>query len=53
MQFSNAKDKSPIYEDMTYHGVVKEIWELGHCAFRFPFLNVIGLKVITGSRLIN
>ena len=30
MQFSNAKDKNPIYEDMTYYGIVKEIWELDY-----------------------
>ena len=31
MQFSSAKDKNPIYGDMTYYGVVKEIKTL------FPF----------------
>ena len=36
MQFSNAKDKNPIYGDMTYYGVVKEIWELDYRAFWIP-----------------
>ena len=33
MQFSSAKDKNPIYGDMTYYRVVKEIWELDYRAF--------------------
>ena len=36
MQFSSAKDKNPIYRDMTYYGAVKEIWELDYRAFRIP-----------------
>ena len=30
IQFSSAKNN---YRDMTYNGVVKEIWELDYCAF--------------------
>ena len=33
MQFSSAKDKNPICGDMTYYGVVKEIWKLDYRAF--------------------
>ena len=30
MQFSSAKDKNPIYSDIVYYGVTKEIWELDY-----------------------
>ena len=36
MQFSSVKAKNPIYEYMTYYGVVKEIWELDYGAFWIP-----------------
>lgn len=36
MQFSSAKDKRPIYCDMVFYGVIKEIWELDYVAFRIP-----------------
>ena len=34
MQFSSAKDKNPIYGNMTYYGVIKEIWQLDYYTFR-------------------
>ena len=34
IQFSKTKDKNPIYGDMTYCEVVKEIWELDYHAFQ-------------------
>jgi len=36
MQISSAKDKNPIYSDMIYYGVVKEIWEIDYVSFRMP-----------------
>ena len=36
MQFFSAKDKNFIYRDMTYYGVVKEIWEHDYHAFWIP-----------------
>lgn len=34
MQVSSAKDKNPIVTDMTFYGVIREIWELDYQAFR-------------------
>ena len=28
MQFSSTKDENHVYKDMTYYGVVKEIWKI-------------------------
>ena len=36
MQFSSAKDKNPIYSDMIYYGIIKEIWEIDYVTFRTP-----------------
>ncbi|XP_050160368.1 uncharacterized protein LOC126633878 [Malus sylvestris] len=33
MQISSAKDKNPIIVDMTFYGVIQEIWELNYNAF--------------------
>ncbi|KAM1807924.1 hypothetical protein ACFX11_030863 [Malus domestica] len=33
MQISSAKDKNPIIADMTFYGVIQEIWELNYNAF--------------------
>ena len=50
---SQIKKKNHIYGDMTYYRVVKEIYKLDYYIFQIPFLNVIGLKVITKLKLIN
>ena len=34
MQISSAKDKNPIVSNMTYYGVIKEIWEVDYVMFR-------------------
>lgn len=36
MQVSSAKDKNPIYTDMTFYGVIEEIWELDYHDFKAP-----------------
>lgn len=38
MQVSSAKDKNPVYTDMTFYGVIEEIWELDYHNFRVPVL---------------
>jgi hypothetical protein len=30
LQVSNVKDKNPIMSDMTFYGVIQEIWELSY-----------------------
>ena len=36
MQISSAKDTNPIYSDMIYYGIIKEIWEIDYVSFRQP-----------------
>ena len=36
MQVSSAKDKNPVYTDMTFYGVIEEIWELDYHDFKAP-----------------
>ena len=38
MQVSSAKDKNPVFTDMTFYGVIEEIWELDYHNFRVPVL---------------
>ena len=38
MQVSSAKDKNPVECDMTFYGVVNEIWELDYITTRVPVL---------------
>ncbi|KAF1889020.1 hypothetical protein Lal_00042989 [Lupinus albus] len=33
---SSAKDRNPIYANMSYFGVIKQIWELDYTKFRVP-----------------
>ena len=33
MQVSSSKDKNPVYTDMTFYGVIEEIWELDYHDF--------------------
>ncbi|XP_062103264.1 uncharacterized protein LOC133814298 [Humulus lupulus] len=35
-QFSSAKDKNPVYSDMTFYGIIDEIWELNYHSFKIP-----------------
>ena len=36
MHTSGAKDKNPIYANMSYFGVIEQIWELDYNIFREP-----------------
>ncbi|XP_060965386.1 uncharacterized protein LOC133034339 [Cannabis sativa] len=36
IQVASSKDKNPIECDMTFYGVIKEIWELDYISFRIP-----------------
>lgn len=51
MQVTGYKDKNPIYVDMSFYGVIIEIWQLDYNAFRIPVFkcdwvdNKRGIKV--------
>ncbi|XP_073131634.1 uncharacterized protein [Henckelia pumila] len=51
MQVASAKDKNPIVSDMTFYGVIQEIWELDYHNFQVPMFkcnwveNNNGIKV--------
>ena len=34
MHISNAKDKKPVFVNMSYYEVIKNIWELDYIMFR-------------------
>lgn len=36
LQVASAKDKNPILGDMSYYGVINEIWDLDYHMFRIP-----------------
>ena len=36
MQIASAKDKNPVFGEMSFYGVIKEIWELDYHMFRIP-----------------
>ena len=36
MQFSSSEDKNPVFSEVVYYGVVKEIWELDYVSVRIP-----------------
>lgn len=36
MQMASAKDKNPVNSDMTFYGVIQEIWELDYYDFKAP-----------------
>ena len=36
MQFSSSKNKNPMESDMTFYGVIREIWELDYIIFSLP-----------------
>ena len=51
VQVSSAKDLNPVESDMTFYGVILEIWELDYRAFKAPLFlckwadNDKGIKV--------
>ena len=36
MQVSSYKDKNPVFADMSFYGVINEIWELDYHTFKIP-----------------
>ena len=34
--FASAKDNNPVLAEMTYYGVIREIWDVNYIAFRIP-----------------
>ncbi|PRQ23733.1 hypothetical protein RchiOBHm_Chr6g0264621 [Rosa chinensis] len=36
MQVSSAKDKNPVESDMTFYGIIEEIWEVDYHEFKAP-----------------
>ena len=51
VQVSSAKDLNPVESDMTFYGIIEEIWELDYRAFKAPLFlcrwadNERGVKV--------
>lgn len=51
VQVSSAKDLNPVESDMTFYGIIEEIWELDYHAFKAPLFlckwaaNERGIKV--------
>ncbi|KAK9905309.1 hypothetical protein M0R45_000312 [Rubus argutus] len=39
MQVASARDKKPVDVDMSFYGVINEIWELNYTQFRLPSLS--------------
>uniref|UniRef100_A0A803N0V5 Transposase-associated domain-containing protein n=1 Tax=Chenopodium quinoa TaxID=63459 RepID=A0A803N0V5_CHEQI len=39
MHISSGKDKNPIYADMTYYGIINDIWELDYRTFQVPIFS--------------
>ncbi|XP_052735518.1 uncharacterized protein LOC128197505 [Vigna angularis] len=46
MHISSAKDRSPIYANMSYFGVIEHIWELDYTTFRVP---IFGCKWVDNN----
>ena len=51
MQFSSAKDKNPVFCDIVYYGIVKEIWELYYVSFRIPVFLCDWVDINNGVRV--
>ncbi|XP_062006028.1 uncharacterized protein LOC133723227 [Rosa rugosa] len=45
MQVSSAKDKNPVESDMTFYGVIEEIWKLDYHDFKVHFFYVDGQRM--------
>lgn len=46
MHVSSAKDKNPIYANLSYFGVIERIWELDYTMFRVP---IFGCKWVDNN----
>ena len=46
MHISSAKDRTPIYANMSYFGVVEHLWELDYKTFQIP---IFGCKWVDNN----
>ncbi|KAL8457188.1 hypothetical protein ACS0TY_035149 [Phlomoides rotata] len=51
MQVASAKDKNPIVSDMTFYGVIDEIWELDYYNFRILIFKCIWVDNNSGIKV--
>ena len=50
-QFSSAKDQKPVSSDITYYGVIQEIWELDYHTFRIAVFKCDWVEYNNGLRI--
>ncbi|KAL0534420.1 hypothetical protein IC582_028711 [Cucumis melo] len=43
MQVSSSKDKNPVIKDMSFYGLIQEIWELNYNTFDVPSLHTMDI----------
>ena len=51
LQISSAKDNNPVYSDMTFYGIIEEIWELDYHQFRIPVFRCDWVKSSNGIKV--
>ena len=52
MHVSSAKDKNPIYANLSYFGVIERIWELDYTMFRVPIFGCKWVDNNNGVRIL-
>ncbi|KAA0033158.1 transposase [Cucumis melo var. makuwa] len=51
MQVSSSKDKNPVIRDMSFYGVIQEIWELNYNTFNVPVFKYDWVQNSGGVRI--
>ncbi|KAL0539367.1 hypothetical protein IC582_023578 [Cucumis melo] len=51
MQVSSSKDKNPVIRDMSFYGVIQEIWELNYNTFNVPVFKCDWVQNSGGVRI--
>ena len=51
MQVSSAKDRNPIVSDMSFYGVIQEIWEINYNTFKIPLFKCDWVENQNGVRI--
>ncbi|XP_052295799.1 uncharacterized protein LOC127901832 [Citrus sinensis] len=51
LQISSAKANNPVYSDMTFYGIIEEIWELDYHQFRIPVFRCDWVKSSNGIKV--
>ena len=46
MYISSTKDNKPVFANMSYYGVIEDIWELDYTMFLFSCSSVSGWRII-------